>query len=50
MPTGGFVLYETPNYGSMLIGGNGTDSSQFFISSITNSVEDALTDYLKANF
>ncbi|MGR2823654.1 hypothetical protein ABMX69_21110 [Vibrio vulnificus] len=49
-PTGDFVLYENPNYGSMLIDGKGPDSSQFFVTTITSSVEEALTDYLRANF
>ncbi len=50
MPAGDFVLYENPSYGSMLIGGKGPESSQFFVTTITSSVEEALTDYLRANF
>ncbi len=50
MPNGEFVLYESPNHGSMLVGGKGTDAKQYFISTITDDVALSLTDFLKANF
>ena len=50
MPTGHHVLYESPDYGSLAIGGVEADSRQFLINSITDSVSLALTEYLKANF
>jgi len=50
MPNGGYVLYESPNYGSMLVGGNDSESTQYLINTITDGASLALTDYLKANF
>jgi hypothetical protein len=44
----GNVLYEIPNYGSMLVGDD--SSKQFFIGAIRESITKAITDYLKANF
>ncbi|GEK14662.1 hypothetical protein [Aliivibrio fischeri] len=41
------VLIETPQYGSMLVGGDGAGSSLFFINAIKNSTSSALTDFLK---
>lgn len=41
------VLIETPQYGSMMIGGSDSGSSQFFIDGIKNSTSSALTDFLK---
>ena len=41
------VLYETPDYGSMMIGG--TDSKQYFLDNIREDINEALTDYLRAN-
>lgn len=46
-PAGSNVLYETPNYGSMLVGNS--DAKQFFVDAIRDDVSVALTAYLKAN-
>jgi hypothetical protein len=48
MPSGGNVLYEIPDYGVLLIGG--PDEKKFYLDHIRDSIADALTDYLKANF
>ena len=49
MPNGENVLYETPDHGSMLTGDNDAGSTQYFVTTITDSVALSLTDYLKAN-
>ncbi|MGF1704208.1 hypothetical protein L4D09_28385 [Photobacterium makurazakiensis] len=41
------VLIETPSYGSMLIAGPNSSSSQFIVNAIKESTSSALTDYLK---
>lgn len=50
MANGENILYESPNHGSMLVGSNDASSTQYFITTITDSVAQSLTDYLKANF
>lgn len=49
IPDGDYVLYETPNYGSLNTLGKNSRPSDF-ISLMKNSVENAITDYLQANF
>jgi len=44
---GEYVLYESPDHGSLLVGDK--DSSQFILDSIRDSVSESLTEYLKAN-
>lgn len=44
------VLYEWPDYGSMLVGSTEVESTKYFIRTITDDVALSLTDYLKANF
>lgn len=50
MANGANVLYESPNHGTILVAGNDASSTQHFITTITDSVAQSLTDYLKANF
>lgn len=50
MASGAHVLYEGPNHGSMIVGSDDSESTQYFIKSITDGVSLSLTDYLKANF
>ena len=50
MANGENVLYEAPNYGTMLVASNDASSKQYFINTITDDVALSLTDYLKANF
>jgi hypothetical protein len=45
---GANVLYELPDYGLLLSGG--MDEKKFYLDHIRDSVSNALTDYLKANF
>ncbi|MFY0668989.1 MAG: hypothetical protein JXQ95_13245 [Alteromonas stellipolaris] len=42
------IKYRFPQYGTMAVGSDAS-STRFFINSIAESAEEALTDYLKAN-
>lgn len=43
------MMYRFPQYGSLAVGNGDASSLDFFVNSIAESVEDALTDYLKVN-
>lgn len=45
---GDSMLFEYPNFGSMLIGGKDASSSSFFLNAIRDSASNALTEILKA--
>ncbi len=48
-PNSAFVLYTSPIYGTLVHGGTGSDSAQYFINELTQRASNALTDYLMAN-
>ncbi len=48
---GGFhMLYEDPDYSTVLAAGPQADDKQFLLDSLRNDVGKAVTDYLRANF
>ncbi|MEZ8122755.1 SPOR domain-containing protein [Vibrio splendidus] len=49
LPNGDNVLFETPNYGALLIGGTSDSARLYFTNYIKESVSTALTDYLAEN-
>ncbi|MFA0357011.1 hypothetical protein AB4525_08860 [Vibrio breoganii] len=48
-PNGSYVLYTGPMYGTLVHGGTGSDTTQFFINQLSERASIALTDFLRAN-